>query len=146
MDHWSPHTCTYHNIAYLPTRPRIFLHLNHAFHIHLKILRNHEFYRISEDSHQMGVNLSFTAGCHCQYHWCLSVKDREKEIETGDTTNRFMNRMRERGEPMDVIIYLLLTTGSHDSWVVYNSVRHQIIFGYIIILMSQTHIVWLYIT
>ena len=30
-------------------------HLNHVFHIHLKILWNHKFYRISLDSHQMNV-------------------------------------------------------------------------------------------
>ena len=33
-------------------------------------------------------------------HWCLSIRDREKEIKTGDGQ---MNRMRERGEPVEVI-------------------------------------------
>ena len=33
----------------------IFPHLTHVFRIHLKILRNHNFYRISLDSHQMDV-------------------------------------------------------------------------------------------
>ena len=36
-------------VAYLPTLP----HLNHVFCIHLKILRNHKYYRTNQDSHQM---------------------------------------------------------------------------------------------
>ena len=42
-------------------------------------------------------------GSHVVYHyqWCLSVRDREKEIETGDGQ---MSRTRERGgEPVEVI-------------------------------------------
>ena len=43
----------------IPANPsafcRICPHLNHVFRIRLKILRNHKFYRISIDSHQMDV-------------------------------------------------------------------------------------------
>ena len=75
-----------------------------AFCIHLEILRNHKLYRVSLDSPKMDGNMrdqikSFIQGTlsqskddlwavmlytnyHCQ--WCLSVRDREKEIETGE--------------------------------------------------------------
>ena len=39
----------------LPHSAESFPHLTHVFHIHLKILQNHRFYRISLDSHQIHV-------------------------------------------------------------------------------------------
>ena len=45
-------------VSVIPANPStfsgIFPHLNHVFN-HLKILRNHKFYRICIDSHQMDV-------------------------------------------------------------------------------------------
>ena len=51
------------------------------------------FYRISMVSNQKDVKSLIMACCHCRkmtiscyiYHWRLSVGDREKEIETGET-------------------------------------------------------------
>ena len=86
-----------------------------AFRIPLKILHNHKLYRISIDSHQMDVtgiwapHSTFKACCqhqkmicaHCHVVYIIGacqVRDREKEIETGD---RQMNRRRETGEPVE---------------------------------------------
>ena len=67
-----------------------------------------QFYRISLDSHQMDVKSSIRGiivhrfvGSHVVYQcqWCLSVRDREKKIETGGGQ---MSRTR-KGEPREVI-------------------------------------------
>ena len=48
-----PHLHTFHIPAKPSTFWGIFPHLNHVFRIHLIILWNHKYYRISLDSHQM---------------------------------------------------------------------------------------------
>ena len=76
-----------------------------GFCIHLKILRNHRFYRISIDSHQIDFKsliqgtLAFSEVDLCAVTAYTNTNGAcqsgtEKEIETGDGQ---MNRTRERG-------------------------------------------------
>ena len=76
----------------IPANPstfcRSFPHLKEVFCIPLKILRKHKFYRTSIDFPPNGCQVSHSG------QWCLPVRDREKELETGDGQ---MSRTRERG-------------------------------------------------